>query len=270
VGTSPDHPTATGWYTRPAQRDSQVKLVINEIEYTYDLSDTAFMYRSMTVYGEEIGNIWDKICLLMRPARERDFLRRYRISHEAESERLTLKKNKVVPAPTSWVPGKTRGIAEFKNGLKLKDTDKPNPFKPHLQGRPTFMIIVANNQYDHPTDDFGMARFQEEVAAYHFPKQVIGEPVKAQTPYAFFNDHMDQSRIAAADGFVDAPPLTAGEKFDQQIPEEYRLSNLLQPSMSLTGRLTMTPQAQLAHDLQRSFAQQRMKPRRTRYLADDY
>jgi hypothetical protein len=271
VGTSIDHPTATGWYTRPAVQDGQFRLIIDDVEYAYDLSDTAFLYRTMTIYDEEIGNIWDKMCLLMRPAHERERLRTFRMSHEAESERKTLRKNKVTPAPVHWTPGRNRGIAEFKNALKLKDLDKPNPFKPHLQGRPEFMIIVADGQYDNPVDDFGMARFQEEIAAYHMPKQVLGEPVKAQTPYAFFNDHMDQSRMAAADGFVSTVELTADQRREQSIPEEYRLVNLLKKSeTSLTGRLTMSATDQLAYELQRQFAAQRAKPRRTRYLADDY
>lgn len=219
VGTSSDHPTATGWYTRPALRDSRVTLEVDGEVYFYDLKDTAILYRTMTIYGEEIGNIWDMMCNLMRPTKERDNLRSYRISHEAESERLTLtRKNKAQPAPIAWKPGTTRGISEFKSGLKLVDEDKPNPFKPWLMGRPTFIILVVNEQYDEPIDDFGMARFQEEIAAYHFPKQVIGEPVKAQKPYAFFNDHMDQSRIAAADGFCEPTPLLKHESVERALP----------------------------------------------------
>lgn len=218
VGTSPDHPTATGWYTRPAMRDRRVKLTLEGAQYEYDLSDLGICYRTMTLYDEEIGDIWDRMCRLMRPARERDMLKSYKMSHEAESERKTLiRKNAVVPAPVHWTPGATRGIAEMKSALKLRDVDKPNPFKPWLMGRPSFIIIVANDQYDEPVDDFGMARFQEEVAAYHFPKQVIGEPVKAQKPYAFFNDHMDQSRMAAADYWPHSTPLTEVERIEEII-----------------------------------------------------
>lgn len=234
VGTSPDHPTATGWYTRPSAIDGQVKLKIGGEVYSYDLSDTAFLYRTMTIFDEEIGNIWDKMALLMRPARERDNLKSYKISHEAESERRTLHKNKVVPGPSSWVPGKTRGISEFKSCLKLKDENKPNPFKPELNGRPTFIIIVANDQYDNPQDDFGMARFQEEIAAYHFPKQVIGEPVKAQTPYSFFNDHMDQSRMAAADGFVKAVLLSDSQRVESKLAPALRVEEIAKGVMDGT------------------------------------
>lgn len=224
VGTSSDHPTATGWYTRPTQLDGQVTLRVDDRVYTYDLTDTTFLYRTMTVYDEEIGDIWDKMCLLMRPRSEREQLKVYRMSHEAESERKTLRKNGAMPSPVSWTPGRTRGLSEFKSALKLKDTDKPNPFRPALMGRPTFVILVANNQYDNPVDDFGMARFQAEVAAYHFPKQVLGEPVHAQAPYAFFNDHMDQSRIAAADGFCPLTALTAAQQAEANLRPELQMS----------------------------------------------
>lgn len=220
VGTSVDHPTATGWYTRPTKHDGQYSLVHDGEVYTYDLTDTVFLYRTTTVYDEEIGNIWDQMAELMRPYREREQLKTYRMSHEAESERKTLRKNGVLPGPVGWTPGRTRGISQMKAALKLKDLNKPNPFKPDLLGRPEFIIVVADDQYDDPVDDFGMARFQAEIAAYHMPQQVIGEPVKAQTPYAFFNDHMDQSRIAAADGFVQLVPLTQDQQREAKLQPE--------------------------------------------------
>lgn len=220
VGTSVDHPTATGWYTRPTAHDGHISRTVNGETYTYDLTDTTFLYRTLTIYDEEIGDIWDKMAELMRPHREREQLKVYRMSHEAESERKTLRKYGVLPGPVSWTPGRTRGIAQMKSALKLKDLNKPNPFKPELLGRPEFMIVVADNQYDKPIDDFGMARFQAEIAAYHMPQQVIGEPVKAQTPYAFFNDHMDHSRIAAADGFVQLVPLTKDQIAESKLSAE--------------------------------------------------
>jgi hypothetical protein len=235
VGTSPEHPTATGWYTRPAEVDALIRLRAGAESYDYDLKDTVFLYRSLTVYDEEIGDIWEMMCRLMEPGRERESLKYYRISHEAESERLTLsRKNKVVPAPRAWKPGATRGISEFKNALKLVDEEKPNPFKPWLWGRPAFVIVVADDQYETPVDDFGHARFQAEVAAYHFPKQVLGEPVKAQKPYAFFNDHMDQSRIAAADGFVPLLELTPGQQRERRLAHELQravVSQITDPQM---------------------------------------
>lgn len=219
VGTSPDHPTATGFWTKPAMRDRRFKAKVDGVEYEYDLSECAFLYRTHTIFDEEIGNIWDELADLMRPSRERERLQAYYMSHEAESERKTLRKNNVQPAPVAWKPGANRGIAEFKDALKLTNEDKPNPFKTELMGFPKFMLIVANDQYDDPVDDFGGARFQAEVAAYHFPKQVLGEPVKAQKPYAFFNDHMDQSRMAAADYWPIALPLTKGERVIEALPE---------------------------------------------------
>ena len=228
VGTAVDHPTATGWYTRPTQHDGQVTRIFDDATYTYDLTDMAILYRTFTVYDMEIGDIWDHMCLLMRPRSEREQLKVYRMSHEAESERKTLRKNGALPGPVSWTPGRTRGISQFKSALKLKDTNRPNPFRPWLSGRPEFIIVVADDQYDDPVDDFGMARFQAEIAAYHFPKQVLGEPVHAQVPYAFFNDHMDQSRMAAADGFVPLVALTKAQQAEAKLRPELQLPAIVQ------------------------------------------
>ncbi len=264
VGTSPDHPTATGFWTKPAMRDRIYKVKIEDVEYVYDLSECAFLYRTHTIFDEEIGNIWNKLADLMRPARERDHLQGYWLSHEAESERKTLRKNNVQPAPVAWKPGANRGIAEFKDALKLTNEDKPNPFKPWLYGFPKFMLIVANEQYDEPVDDFGGARFQAEIAAYHFPKQVLGEPVHAQKPYAFFNDHMDQSRMAAADYWPMALPLTQGERVIEALPAPLRPEAIREePDVEKKG-LLMVAQQMKTREIERSLNKPRTRNAITR------
>lgn len=252
VGTSPDHPTATGFWTKPAMRDRIYRTEIKGESYTYDLSECAFLYRTHTIFDEEIGNIWDELANLMRPARERDHCQAYYISHEAESERKTLRKNNVSPAPVAWKPGANRGIAEFKDALKIANEDKPNPFKPELWGFPKFMLIVADDQYDEPMDDFGGARFQAEVAAYHFPKQVLGEPVKAQKPYAFFNDHMDQSRMAAADFWPISLEMTRKERIIEAVPDKYKPETLKE---------AYSPEREMSVNFQMERAKQAVKTR---------
>jgi hypothetical protein len=257
VGTTTEHPCVTSWFATAPQNAPA------------GLAGQVFLYRGLTVTDWTPRQIATEVYRLTSPDNELERTRRWRMSHEAASERLAYRREHSLPFE-SWPTGKTRGIAQLRNALELIDKDQPHPFRPHLRGHPRLYLVVDDKELLVPTTDDGLVRHRAEVPAYHWAVPKSGDAPATLVPYALFNDAVDTMRAAAADYFPLSKSLTQQEKFDQQIPEEYRLSNLLQPSTSLTGRLTMTPQAQLAHDLQRSFAQQRMKPRRTRYLADDY
>jgi hypothetical protein len=292
-GTTRDHPSANAFVCRPDQTcpHDDAHFVIGEVvmpTFPFDPSIPAEVVspgrvaQGAKTFQEELGILPTQV-------------EQSKMSHEASAALNTM----IVDLPAElktfyrkWKAQKGSGVPQLQNMLEI-DRTKPHPFRRYppgtvikhrdgtvedvggkpLMGRPRIYFVVADGQGELYLDGDGKVRVRGAVNSRGLARCRYEIPLYS---------HRNQGQKKIADDFVDAlrglmstfgvaaGALTQQEKFDQQIPEEYRLSNLLQPSTSLTGRLTMTPQAQLAHDLQRRFAQQRMKPRRTRYLADDY
>src|SRR5262249_40352406 len=89
------------------------------------------------------------------------------IGHEASSEQATLSTKHHLNY-SKVKPDANGGIAQMRHQLRLTDTDKPHPFKPHLLGRPHFYVVVADDEVINPKTPKGMVNFRAEMAAYKY------------------------------------------------------------------------------------------------------
>lgn len=283
-GTTRGHPTAIAYVTRPDQTcpHDDAHFVFAEIVMPHFPFDPSLASEVVSP-----GRVAHAIKLV-----EHDFriqgsqIQQSKMSHEASAAKNTL----MLDLPdelrvffNKWKAAKGSGVPQIQNMMEI-DRTKQHPFRVYpaghqhagmpLMGRPRIYFVVADGQGElycdgdgkvrvrGATDSGGLARCRYEMPLYSHRNAGAKK---------LDDDFVDGLRGLMSTFGVQAGALTASEKFEAQIPEEYRLANLLQPSTtSLTGRRTMSPSDQLAYDLQRQFVAARTKSRRTRYLADDY
>lgn len=110
----------------------------------------------------------------------------------------------------------------MQNALRLRDLDKPHPFKPWLSGRPNYFVIVPDDQVINPREDYGLALLRAEFAAYKYTEERVTTHLGASQikPYKFFDHFMDAQRGIAAEWFAPAAALTFEEKLERRIETE--------------------------------------------------
>lgn len=239
VGTTNEHPCVTSWFATAPKNASH--------------SGSVFLYRGLTVTDWTPRQIAEEINRLMLPRREKERVSRWRMSHEASSERLAYRREHGIPFD-AWATGKTRGIAQLRNALEIINKDKPHPFRQHLQGAPRLYLVVDEDELVAPTTDAGLARHRAEFPAYHWAMPKSGEAPATLVPYALFNDAVDTTRAAAADYFPLAKELTEKEQIERAIPEKYRLENLMTPNGGF-----ISPAAEMSFNYQQAQAKQRVQ-----------
>lgn len=148
------------------------------------------------------------------------------IGHEASSQQATYKVKHNLSFQ-KWKPDVHGGIAQMQHMLRLIDTDKPHPFKPHLMGRPRYFVIVPDDQMVNPKGDDGLALLRSEFAQYKYTEQRITD-VKGSmkiVPFDFFNHYMDAQRGIAAKWFATIAALKDYEIIERQLPESLQVEN---------------------------------------------
>src|SRR5262245_6736509 len=110
----------------------------------------------------------------------------------------------------------------MQNALRLRDLDEPHPFKPWLQGRPNYFVIVPDDQILNPKEDYGLALLRAEFAAYRYTEERVtpylgAAPIK---PYKHFDHFMDAQRYVAAAWFAPPAPLTIEERIQELVRKE--------------------------------------------------
>ena len=176
------------------------------------LPGTVFLYRGLTVTELAPEEVAEKIVELMKPHNEIPRTEKWRNSHEAKSERLSYRRQKL-PFST-WKAGPNVGIAQVRDYLTLIDRDKPNPFRPALNGRARLILIVDDDQFINPKDDRGLARHRAEFPVYHY---------KGDKPDPIFNDAMDTVKTAAVEYFPSIKPKSKEEKREEKLKPEVRM-----------------------------------------------
>jgi hypothetical protein len=194
-GTTEGHPNVTGWFTTAPDNAP--------------LSGSVFLYRSVCEYGKTIREIAEGI---NKHKREFSSVTHWKMSHEANSERIALNRDFSLPF-SSWKLDRNRGIAQARNYLEIRYKNEPHPFKADLLGRPSMYFIVNDDQLLHAADDFGHARFRAEIPVYHYQPSSSGMVI----PHALFNDACDVLREAAADYFAPTLPLSSEEQISQKM-----------------------------------------------------
>jgi len=147
----------------------------------------------------------------------------WRMSHEAKSERDTYQVKFKMPFQ-AMKSGKTDGIAQMRHILRLRDLDKPHPFKPALLGRPLLYLVVDDAELINPKTDAGLARHRGEFAAYRYadtpPTQQRGQSLPV--PYKWYDDAMDSLRGIFAEWGPSIKPQTLDEQIAERLPETWR------------------------------------------------
>lgn len=147
----------------------------------------------------------------------------WRMSHEAKSERDTYIVKFQLPFQ-AMKSGKTDGIAQMRHMLRLRDLDKPHPFKPHLSGRPLLYLVVDDGELVNPKTDSGLARHRGEFAAYKYsdtpPTQQRGQSLPV--PYKWYDDAMDSLRGIFAEWGPSIKPKTIDEQIAERLPETWQ------------------------------------------------
>lgn len=241
AGTTEEHPCVTTWFATAPQNSP--------------LSGSVFVYRGLTVTDWTPRKIAEEIKARMRPQREMERVQRWRMSHEASSERLAYQREHSIPFH-AWATGKTRGIAQLRNALEIVERDKPHPFRPHLQGRPLVYLVVDDRELLSPTTDAGLVRHRAEIPAYRWAVPKSGEAPVSLIPHALFNDACDTLRAAAADYWPHSKELTPEEQIERAVPDKYSYEALLARSPYENG---LTPELELAYNYQQELAKQKVE-----------
>lgn len=232
-GTTPEHPTAVVFSTRPGIGDP--------------LNDCVF------TFGEIIRPIWPANdphadAEIVSPGRVARAIKEFQrlsmiteqeikgvMSHEASAALNTF----LVDLPeservffTKWKARKGSGVPQIQEVLAV-DRTKAHPFRRDpktgmpLMGRPRHYLIVADSQgelyYDaedqlkvrQATDEQGMARLRAEIPEFN---------EYASGSHKIFDDAVDAWRGEAAGFFVTKAPQTQAQQNEEKLRPEIRLS----------------------------------------------
>lgn len=140
-------------------------------------------------------------------------------SHEGLSERTTLRQKWGLPVQAGKA-GKTEGLEQLHHYAKPEA--KPNPFFPHLVGRPNLWLVVRADQYLTATDRWGLQRTRWEAANLKWDKNITTRDV----PTKFGDDVTDAIKHYLQTFALTGQKSTYAEKLQAAIPEPYRYENL--------------------------------------------
>ena len=255
VGFTDGHISAWTWITTAAANSK--------------LPGLRFRYRGMTFTAPLIDTMAETVLARMAAEGETpDDIQRWRMSHEAKSERDTYRAKFGLPF-TACKSGKTDGLAQWRHYLRV-DRSRPHPFKDDEQlpdgswrlGCPGLFDVVADEQLYEPTDDYGLATHRRQAADWRYaPDRLSITGVADTLPMKADEDSCDATRMITAEWGPEETPLTYGEKLDAAIPEQYRYENLV----ATTPGPGLTPEQEMAYVFQRDMAKKKVQPRIKRY-----
>jgi hypothetical protein len=207
AGTTEGHPNVTSWFATAGNNAP----VVNGVK----MAGKVFLYRGHTTTQTSAREMTAIIKDFMR--QEMGQCINWQMSHEASSERIEFQKQGLPFVP--WKTGRTRGIEQLKNAFALEHTDRQHPFKPELKGCPQLFLVVDDKELVRADSDKGLARWREEILAYHWNQLKSGEPTTRLVPYPLFNDAVDTMRAAAADYWPVATQKTLQEKVSDYVED---------------------------------------------------
>jgi len=210
-GTTPGHPCVTTWFTTASANSA--------------LPGKIFVVRGLTVEDWTVRQVAEDLNRLMAPRGEKSRVRRWQMSHEANSERLAYQREHALPF-SAWPTGKTRGIAQLRGFHEVIDLDKPNPFRPKLMGCARLMHVVSDAELLYPKTDAGLVRHRAEAPAYKWKTLKSGEDLASLIPHDLFNDAMDTERAACADYGPSMLPKTWKERTEEALPDANKQVNI--------------------------------------------
>lgn len=188
-----------------------------------------FRYRGLTYSGIGVDEQAEAVRAAILPGEQ---VRRWRMSHEALSERKTYRE-KYGFNFQACDSGKTAGVSQWRHFLRV-DRSKPHPFHDDEEiaegvyrlGFPGWFDIVDDDQFLAPRDDRGLATHRRQTVGWRYRPDVMGvgglsknEPLKAD------EDSVDSTRMITATWGPTSTPLTESEAIDAELPDGWRLNN---------------------------------------------
>ena len=193
------------------------------------LSGARFRYRGLTFTGVGVDEQADAIKRAMWPGEQ---VRRWRMSHEALSERKTYRERYGLPFQPCD-SAKTAGISQWRHFLRI-DRTKPHPFYEDEElpdgtyrlGAPGWFDIVDDDQLLTPRDDRGLATHRRQTVGWRYRPDVLGVAGLSQNlPMKADDDANDATRMVCATWAASATPLTDAERIEAALPEGWQMIN---------------------------------------------
>jgi hypothetical protein len=173
----------------------------------------------------------------------------------------------------SGVNPRKEGGVELINHYLQVDINRKHPFRDQM-GWSRMFLIVPDAKQGYPIALRPDSLHDSDLARYQFSHHRYSAPHLTTTgiiehgPEKMNDDMTNCLMMLFHDNHVMAHPLSYSEKVEEMIPAENRLEKLLQPSTSLMGRKTMTPANQMAYEMARGIARQKVRSRRQRFDDD--
>jgi hypothetical protein len=193
-----------------------------------NLPGLRFRYRGLTFNGVGVDQQAEHVKSILWPGEQ---VKRWRMSHEALSERKTYKEKYGLPF-TACDSGKTAGVSQWRHFLQA-DRTKPHPFHADEQlpdgswklGFPGWFDIVNDDQLETPRDDAGLMTHRRQTIAWRYRPDVLGVGGMSQNlPMKADEDTADSTRMVTATWAAGPTPLTENEAIDAQLPEGWRIA----------------------------------------------
>lgn len=219
VGFTKGHQSAWTWITISAENSARPGL--------------RFRYRGLTFTSVSVDEQADAVLEIMaRSGESTQNVTRWRMSHEALSERMTYRR---LGLPFYQAKsGKTDGISEWRHYLRV-DHSTPHPFlqdeeiKPGFYkfGCPSLFDIVADDQLIEPRDDAGLVTHRRETRDWKYaPERLSVTGLMETKPFKFDENTCDATRMITAEWGPEVVRFTEAEKTEQALPAGLRAENL--------------------------------------------
>ena len=147
--------------------------------------------------------------------------RRFRMSHEARSERDTMRMKYGIPVQAAS-SGKRDGIAMLRHYLRV-DRRREHPFRAGVMGRPLLYWVVDDEELLVAKTDRGLARWREEIIDWRWvPQDITDTGVRSEMPVKWRDDAMDSMRMVTQKWLPPKAPLQNWEKLEGSLPPALR------------------------------------------------
>lgn len=196
------------------------------------LPGMSFLYRGATFVKPLLDDMAAEVNKIMGPDivsgrnfDEKPLIQRWRMSHEAKSERDTYN----VKFDMQFLPcksGKQDGISQLRHYLR-PDKTQPHPFKDdfleesglYRYGCPSFFFIVDDDQVFEPRNDRGLAIHRRQLREWRWkPTPLTDAGMKKDEPVKYDEDSVDSLRMVTAEWTPGVTPFTADEKLEASLP----------------------------------------------------
>jgi hypothetical protein len=187
-------------------------------------------------------------------------------------EQANLRKVLLQKYGETWIPWDTsyeRGIATIEDWFTVIDKDKPNPFRSSLMGRTRIVFVAPNDEYQMAYNDRlkqwfvtisqserGFYTLRRQLSAYHYPRSELGKARKDMKPEKTFDDVIDCLRGYAVNWNRRPEELTYDETVEANMPEAYKMENMLAKHPDRKG---LTDMQQLARRLMEQEIREKLK-----------